>query len=52
MPTLSERVREFLRSPRGRRLIEQGKEQLAKPENQKKAKRMLTKLRGGRTQQR
>jgi hypothetical protein len=41
MPALSQRLRDFLRSPRGRRLIEQGQRQLAKPENQQKAKQVL-----------
>ena len=48
VPTLSQRVRAFLSSPRGKRLIEQGQRQLAKPENQQKARKMLDKLRGGR----
>ena len=50
MPTLSQRLREFVSSPRGKRLIEQGQQQLAKPENKQKAKRLLDKLRAGRTQ--
>ncbi|AGL16196.1 hypothetical protein [Actinoplanes sp. N902-109] len=49
MATLSERLRAFLGSPRGKRLIEQGQHQLAKPENQQKARKLLDKLRGGRT---
>ena len=50
MPTLSERLRAFLSSPRGKRLIEQGRQQLAKPENQQKARKLLGRLRGDRAQ--
>jgi len=50
MATLSERLRAFLRSPRGKRLIEQGQRQLVKPENQQKARKLIDKLRGGRPQ--
>lgn len=49
MPTIAQRVRAFLGSPQAKRLIEQGQRQLAKPENQQKAKRLLGKLRSGRT---
>ncbi|MCU7729406.1 hypothetical protein ODJ79_37305 [Actinoplanes sp. KI2] len=52
MPTLSERLREFFDSPQGKRLVEQGQRQLSKPENQQKAKRLLGKLRAGRTEKR
>ena len=48
MPTLMQRLQMFLRSPQGRRLIQQGQQQLAKPENQAKARRLLAKLKGRR----
>ncbi|MBL7261529.1 hypothetical protein [Paractinoplanes lichenicola] len=48
MPSLSQRLRAFLSSPQGRRMIEQGQRQLAKPENQRKLRSLLTKLQGRR----
>jgi len=50
MPTLSQRLRELMNNPRSKRLIEQGRRELAKPENTQKAKRLLSKLRTRRTQ--
>ncbi|GAA2616539.1 hypothetical protein Adu01nite_30840 [Paractinoplanes durhamensis] len=50
MPTLSQRLRELMNDPRSKRLIEQGRRELAKPENKQKAKRLLGKLRAHRTQ--
>jgi hypothetical protein len=44
MASLSQRIRAFLGSPRGKRLIAQGQAQLAKPENQRKLKRLLARL--------
>lgn len=44
MPTMSQRLNTFLKSPNGQRLIEQGRRQLAKPENQQRIKRLFTKL--------
>lgn len=48
MATLGERLRGFLGSPRGRRLIEQGQQQLSRPENQQRLRRLLERLRAGR----
>jgi hypothetical protein len=48
MATLSQRIRAFLTSPKGQRLIQQGQRQLAKPENQQRLRRLLAKLRGRR----
>jgi predicted house-cleaning NTP pyrophosphatase (Maf/HAM1 superfamily) len=48
MPTISQRLRAFLSSPKGQRLIEQGQRQLAKPENQQRVRQMLAKMQGGR----
>lgn len=48
MPSLSQRVRTFLASPKGKRLINEGQRQLAKPENRQKLLRLLGKLQGRR----
>jgi hypothetical protein len=48
MPTLSQRISKFLGSPQGRRVIDQGRRQLAKPENQQKLRRLFSKLQGRR----
>ena len=39
-----QRLQRFLRSPQGQRIIQQGRRQLAKPENQAKARRLLSRL--------
>jgi hypothetical protein len=44
MPTLTQRLRKFLASPQGQRMIAQGQRQLAKPENQQKIRRLLGRL--------
>ena len=44
MATLMQRIQRFLRSPQGQRIVEQGRRQLAKPENQAKARRLLSRL--------
>jgi len=43
-----QRLQKFLGSPQGQRIIQQGQRQLAKPENQAKARRLLAKLQGHR----
>lgn len=48
MPTLSQRISKFLGSPQGQRVIDQGRRQLAKPENQQKLRRLFSKLQGRR----
>ncbi len=48
MPTLIQRVQRFLASPQGQRALEQGRRQLAKPENQARLRQLLTRLRGKR----
>ena len=45
MATLQQRIRAFLSSPQGKRLIEQGERQLAKPENQRRLRDMVTRFR-------
>jgi hypothetical protein len=44
MASPSQRLRAFLASPQGRRLVEQGQRQLARPENQRKLRQLLAKL--------
>ncbi|MEV4704907.1 hypothetical protein [Actinoplanes sp. NPDC049316] len=44
MPTLMQRVQKFLRSPQGQRLVDQGRRQLAKPENQARLRRLATRI--------
>ncbi|MFI5491939.1 hypothetical protein [Actinoplanes sp. NPDC051859] len=44
MPTLLQRLQTFLRSPQGQRLIQQGQQQLAKPENRAKLQKLATRF--------
>ncbi|RZU46608.1 hypothetical protein EV385_6683 [Krasilnikovia cinnamomea] len=44
MASLTQRIRALLASPQGKRVIAQGQQQLAKPENQQKIKHLLSKL--------
>jgi hypothetical protein len=46
MPSLAERLQKFLASPQGKRLVAEGRRQLAKPENQNRLRRLLDRLRG------
>jgi len=48
MATLAQRLQRFLRSPQGQRVIDQGRRQLAKPENQARLRRALARLQGRR----
>ena len=48
MATLAQRVRTFLQSPQGRRLVDQGRRQMAKPENQQRLRGLLSRFRGRR----
>jgi len=48
MASLTQRLRTFLASPQGQRAIEQGRRQLAKPENQQKLRGLLARFRGRR----
>jgi hypothetical protein len=47
MTSLTQRLRNFLGSPQGKRLVTEGKRQLAKPENQQRLRQFLQRLRGG-----
>jgi hypothetical protein len=48
MATLSQRIQRFLTSPQGRRLVAEGRRQLAKPENQRKLRQVLGRFRSRR----
>ena len=48
MPTLAQRLRTFLNSPQGKRLIAEGQRQLAKPENQRRLRQLVTRFRSRR----
>ncbi|MGW5668027.1 hypothetical protein [Micromonospora sp. NPDC003776] len=42
--SLVQRISTFLRSPRGQQLVERGRRELAKPENQQRLKQLATRL--------
>ncbi|MFC7534000.1 hypothetical protein [Actinoplanes sp. GCM10030250] len=44
MATLAQRVRTFLQGPQGRRLVDQGRRQLAKPENQRRLRGLFSRM--------
>ena len=46
MSSFTERIQRFLSSPQGKRLITEGRRQLAKPENQNRLRRLLARLQG------
>lgn len=48
MASLAQRLRTFLQSPQGQRVVEQGRRQLAKPENQRRLRGLFTRLQGKR----
>jgi hypothetical protein len=48
MPSLTQRLRTFLASPQGQKMVERGRQELAKPENQQKLRRLVTRLRSRR----
>jgi hypothetical protein len=48
MATMQQRLRAFLNSPQGRRLIAEGERQLAKPENQRRLQRLIERFRSRR----
>jgi len=45
MASIADRVRDFLRSPKGQRLVQQGRAQLDKPENQRRLQALAARLR-------
>jgi hypothetical protein len=48
MPSFTERIQKFLSSPQGKRLVTEGRRQLAKPENQSRLRSLLARLQGRR----
>lgn len=48
MPRLIDRVRDFARSPQGRRLVAEGRRAAADPRRRRQAQGLLGKLRGRR----
>ncbi|MBG0561187.1 hypothetical protein [Actinoplanes aureus] len=48
MTTLAQRIQSFLQSPRGRKLIDQGRRQAAKPQNQQRLRGLMDRLQGRR----
>ncbi|MDZ5446572.1 hypothetical protein U2F26_28265 [Micromonospora sp. 4G57] len=46
--SLVQRISMFLRSPRGQQLVQRGRRELAKPENQRKLKQLASRLSGRR----
>ncbi|MEO3744609.1 hypothetical protein [Plantactinospora sp. B5E13] len=48
MASLMHRIQMFLRSPQGRQLIARGRRELAKPGNQQRLRRIVSRLRGRR----
>lgn len=48
MARMMERIKEFARSPQGRRAVEQARRAASDPRRRAQAKRLLGKLRGGR----
>jgi hypothetical protein len=48
MATLVQKLRTFLSGPQGRRMIDQGRRQMAKPENQRKLRQFVDRLRSRR----
>jgi hypothetical protein len=48
MATMQQRLRAFLSSPQGKRMIAEGQRQLAKPENQRKLRQLLARFRSRR----
>jgi len=48
MPSLVQRIKAFLNSPKGRQVVDRGRRELAKPGNQDKLRRLVTRLKGNR----
>jgi len=44
MSALIRRIRDFLRSPRGRQLVERGRQEVGKPSNQRKLREFKERL--------
>ena len=48
MPGMVERIKQFARSPQGRRAVDQARRAAADPRKRAQAQRLLGRLRGGR----
>jgi hypothetical protein len=48
MATLQQRLRAFMNSPQGKRMITEGQRQLAKPENQRRLRQLISRFRSRR----
>ena len=48
MATVVQRLQKFLRSPEGKKVVDQGKRELQKPENQARVKKAFSRLTKGR----
>jgi predicted house-cleaning NTP pyrophosphatase (Maf/HAM1 superfamily) len=48
MATLMQRLQKFLQSPKGQQMVRKGQEQMAKPENQARARKLLARFQGKR----
>lgn len=44
--SLQNRLRSFLRSPKGQQMVDRGRREMSKPENQAKIRRLLNRNRG------
>jgi hypothetical protein len=44
MATMAQRIKAFLNSPTGKRVIEKGRQELSKPENQRKLRQLAGRL--------
>jgi hypothetical protein len=44
MANVTQRIKEFLRSPAGQRLIERGRQELAKPHNRERLKALAQRI--------
>ncbi|MEU3948789.1 hypothetical protein [Streptomyces sp. NPDC029526] len=47
MPSMLQRIKEFSRSPQGRRAAEQARRAAADPRRRQQARRLLSRFRGG-----
>jgi hypothetical protein len=45
MPTLADRIRRFLSSPRGRQLVTRAQHELRKPENRRRIQQVVSRVR-------
>ncbi|MDG4830655.1 hypothetical protein O7627_15280 [Solwaraspora sp. WMMD1047] len=46
MASLVQRIKSFLNSPQGRQVVDRGRRELAKPGNQEKLRRLISRAKG------